>query len=81
MEVFKDASQALITKNPNSVTIQIYMFLQLLQLMEVPEIYGQKLLDKLRYLQILLSRYSSISNWAYDLLPVSLVGLIMKFYV
>jgi len=44
----------LITKNTKGIRIQIYAFLIcyfLLQLVEVPSKIGNKLLDKLRYLQ------------------------------
>ncbi len=67
----------LITKNPNGVAMQIYMVLiayAILQLMELPQIYSQKLLDKLRYWRVVLSRYGSISHWSYDLLPETLVS-------
>lgn len=44
----------LITKNTNGITIQIYASLiayLILQLVEIPQVWGNKLLDKLRYLQ------------------------------
>lgn len=44
----------LITKNTNGITIQIYVCLiayVLLQLVTIPKEFGDKLLDKLRYLQ------------------------------
>jgi len=67
----------LITKNQNGVAIQIYMVLiayAILQLIELPQFYSQTLLDKLRYLQVVLGRYGSISHWSYDLLPETLVA-------
>ena len=74
----------LITKNVNGVTMQIYMVLiayLILQLMEIPAFYGSQLLDKLRYLQLELSRRCSIVHWSYDFLPASLASRSMKFYV
>jgi putative transposase len=66
----------LITKNLNGVTIQIYMVLiayLILQLMEIPAFYGDRLLDKFRYLQLELSRRCSIVHWSYDLMPEALI--------
>lgn len=67
----------LITKNVNGVTMQIYMVLiayLILQLLEIPAFYGGRLLDKLRYLQLELSRRCSMVHWSYDFLPESLVA-------
>lgn len=66
----------LITKNVNGVTMQIYMVLiayLILELMKIPEFYGNRLLDKFRYLQIELSRHCSIVHWSYDWFPDTLV--------
>lgn len=66
----------LITKNVNGVRMQIYMVLiayLILQLIEIPAVYGHQLLDKFRYLQLELSRRCSIIHWSYDLLPETLV--------
>lgn len=66
----------LISKNVNGVTMQIYMVLiayLILELMEIPALYGHRLLDKFRYLQLQLSRRCSIIHWSYDLLPDTLV--------
>ena len=66
----------LITKNVNGVTIQIYMVLiayLILQLIEIPVFYGRQLLDKLRYLQLELSRRCSMVHWSFDLLPETFV--------
>ena len=66
----------LISKNVNGVTMQIYMVLiayLILELIEIPVFYGQRLLDKLRYLQLELSRRCSIVHWSYDLIPDALV--------
>jgi len=66
----------LITKSVNGVTVQIYMVLiayLILQLMEIPEFYGHKLIDKLRYLQIELRHCYSIIHWSYDLFPETLI--------
>jgi putative transposase len=45
----------------------------ILQLMEIPVFYGNKLLDKLRYLQLELRQRCSIVHWSYDFLPEVLV--------
>jgi hypothetical protein len=37
----------------------------ILQLMEIPEFYGNKLVDKLRYLQVELRLCFSIVHWSY----------------
>ena len=66
----------LIAKNINGVTMQIYMVLiayVILELMEIPALYGRKLLDKFRYLQLELSRRCSIVHWSFDFLPDALV--------
>jgi len=67
----------LITKSVNGVTMQIYMVLiayLILQLMEIPAFYGERLLDKFWYLQLELNRRCSVIHWSYDLLPETLVG-------
>jgi putative transposase len=56
----------LATKSLNGVTIQIYMVLivyLLLQLIEIPKIYGKRLLDKLRYLQIVIRQEANFIHW------------------
>ena len=66
----------LITKGRNGVRLQIYMILigyMILQLMEIPVLYGDKLLDKLRYLQLELRQRCSVIHWSYDFLPEALV--------
>ncbi|URR34692.1 transposase [Thermosynechococcus sp. HN-54] len=66
----------LITKSLNGVINQIYMVLigyLILELMEIPEYFGRKLLDKLRYLQLELSRRCSIVHWSFDWQPELLV--------
>jgi putative transposase len=65
-----------ISKNVNGVTMQIYRVLiacLILELMEIPAFYGQRLLDKFRYLQLELSRRCSIVHWSYNLRPDALV--------
>ena len=59
----------LITKNLNGVVLQIYSVLiayLILQLIEIPAFYGNKLLEKLRFIQIFLHRHCSIIHWSYD---------------
>ncbi|QEQ00681.1 transposase [Thermosynechococcus sp. CL-1] len=66
----------LITKSLNGVVNQIYMVLiayLILELVEIPEYFGKKLLDKLRYLQLELSRRCSIVHWSFDWQPELLV--------
>jgi len=60
----------LIKKRRNGVTLIGYM---ILQLMKVPAFYGNKLLDKLRYLQSALRQGCSVIHWSYDFLPEALV--------
>ena len=56
----------LITKNVNGITIQIYVSLiayLILQLVSIPEQWGNKLLDKLRYLQCCMCQQISYVHW------------------
>ncbi|MBD2306482.1 IS4 family transposase [Chroococcidiopsis sp. FACHB-1243] len=56
----------LITKNPNGIAIQIYATLiayLILQLVEIPQAWGNKLLDKLRYLQAFMCQEISYVHW------------------
>ena len=56
----------LITKNENGIRIQIYSCLIvyiLLQLIDIPEEFGKKSLDKLRYLQSFMSENISYIHW------------------
>ncbi len=56
----------LITKNCNGIEIQIYACLigyVLLQLVEIPKDFGNKLLDKLRYLQAFMCENISYVHW------------------
>ena len=56
----------LITKNKNGIEIQIYCCLiayVILQLVETPKEFGEKILDKLRYLQAFMCEYISYVNW------------------
>ncbi len=60
----------IITKNTNGIRIQIYACLicyLLLQLVEVPDIIGNKLLDKLRYLQAFMCDKISYIHWFKEL--------------
>jgi putative transposase len=61
----------LITKNINGITIQIYTSLiayLLLQLVSVPEVFSQKPLDKLNYLQAFMCQKISYVHWIDELL-------------
>ncbi|HEY9604321.1 MAG TPA: IS4 family transposase [Allocoleopsis sp.] len=56
----------LITKNVNGIALQIYATLiayLILQLIEIPQQWGQKLLDKLRYLQACMCQEISYVHW------------------
>ncbi len=56
----------LITKNVNGIQIQIYTCLiayVLLQLVKIPKEFGEKLLDKLRYLQAFMCENISYVHW------------------
>jgi putative transposase len=56
----------LISKNPNGITIQLYSCLigyLILLLIEIPEIWGNTLLDKLRYLQGCMNQEFSYVHW------------------
>lgn len=56
----------MVCKNESGIELQIYMALiayLILELVEIPEIWGNKLLDKLRYLQGCMSREISYVHW------------------
>jgi IS4 transposase len=56
----------LATKSVNGVTIQIYMVLiayLILLIIEIPKIYGEKLLDKLRYIQLIIHQEINLVVW------------------
>lgn len=56
----------LITKNVNGIEIQIYSCLiayVLLQLVKIPKEFGNKMLDKLRYLQAFMCENISYTHW------------------
>jgi putative transposase len=56
----------LISKSVNGITIQLYSCLiayLILLLIEIPEMWGDKLLDKLRYLQGCMSQEFSYIHW------------------
>jgi IS4 transposase len=56
----------IITKNTNGITIQIYSSLiayLFLQLLEIPQEYGKKALDKLRYLLAFMKEKRSFIHW------------------
>jgi len=56
----------LITKNVNGIGRQIYVTLiayLILQLVQIPKEWGNKLLDKLRYLQTCMCQQISYIHW------------------
>lgn len=60
----------LITKNVNGIEIQIYSCLisyLILKLVRIPREFGEKMLDKLRYLQAFMCEKISYVNWLRDL--------------
>ncbi len=64
----------LITKNVNGITIQIYSCLivyVLLRLVEIPEEFGCKILDKLRYLQAFMCEKISYVHWFRKMMATS----------
>jgi putative transposase len=69
-----------MSKNLNGITMQIYAILIVyltLQLyaygtatpMEIPRIYGSKLVDKLRYIQIVIRREFNLVHWLQRAVP------------
>lgn len=61
----------LITKNVNGIAIQIHATLiayLILQLVEIPQGWGNKLLDKLRYLQACMCQEISYIHWMESIL-------------
>ncbi|AFZ22639.1 transposase family protein [Cylindrospermum stagnale PCC 7417] len=61
----------LITKNVNGITIQIYASLiayLILQLVSVPKQWGEKILDKFRYLQACMCQQISYVHWMEDIM-------------
>jgi IS4 transposase len=62
----------LITKNVNGIEIQIYTCLiayVLLRLVTIPKEFGNKLLDKLLYLQAFMCEKISYMHWFRELVP------------
>jgi len=60
----------IITKNTKGITIQIYASLiayMLLQLLEIPQEFGQKALSKLRYLLAFMKEQKSFVHWFHKL--------------
>ena len=56
----------LATKSVNGVTMQIYMVLiahLILLLVEIPKVYGNKLIDKVRYIQSIIRQEHNFVVW------------------
>jgi putative transposase len=68
--LWKFVKMQVIMKSRNGVTLVGYM---ILQLMEIPAFYGNKLLDKLGYVQLALRQRFSVMHSGYDFLPEALV--------
>lgn len=63
----------LLSKNVNGIAIQIYVTLMaylILQLVEIPQIWGSKLLDKLRYLQACMCQEISYVHWLEKIMQI-----------
>lgn len=61
----------LITKNVNGISIQIYATLiayLILELVSVPKRWGEKMLDKFRYLQACMCQQISYVHWMEDIM-------------
>jgi putative transposase len=61
----------LITKNVNGITIQIYASLiayLILQLVSIPPEWGDKILDKFRYLQACMCQKISYVHWFQEMM-------------
>lgn len=61
----------LISKNLNGITLQLYSCLiayLILHLVDIPEMWGHHLLDKLRYLQACMSQEFSDVHWIHRIL-------------
>ena len=70
----------LISKSVNGITIKLYSFLiayLILLLIEIPEMWGDKLLDKLRYLQGCMSQEFSYIHWIDRILQNRPIRLMM----
>jgi len=62
----------MMSKNLNGITIQIYVILivyLILQLLKVPRMYGSKLVDKFRYIQILIRQEWNFVHWLNRVVP------------
>jgi putative transposase len=62
----------MMSKNLHGITIQIYVILivyWILQLLKAPQIYGSKLVDKLRYIQILIRQQWHFVHWLHQVVP------------
>ncbi|WAS05855.1 transposase [Gloeomargaritales cyanobacterium VI4D9] len=62
----------MMSKNLNGITIQIYVILivyLILQLLKVPRMYGSKLADKFRYIQILIRQEWNFVHWLNRVVP------------
>jgi len=61
-----------MSKNLNGITIQIYVILivyLILKLLKVPRMYGSKLVDKFRYIQILIRQEWHFVHWLHRVVP------------
>jgi IS4 transposase len=62
----------MMSKNLNGMTIQIYVILtvySILQLLKALQMYGSKLVDKLRYIQIVIQQEWNFVHWLHRVVP------------
>jgi len=62
----------MMSKNLHGITIQIYVILiiyLILQLLKAPQMYGSKLVDKLRYIQIVIRQEWHFVHWLHRVVP------------
>jgi len=62
----------IIGKSLHGIAIQMYVILivyLILQLLKAPQIYGSKLVDKLRYIQTLIRQQWNFVHWLHQVVP------------
>ena len=58
----------MMSKNLNGITMQLYAY-GTAKPMEIPRIYGSKLVDKLRYIQIVIRQEFNLVHWLQRAVP------------
>jgi len=62
----------MMSKNLHGITIQIYVILivyLILKLLKFPDMYRSKLVDKFRYIQILIRQEWNLVHWLNQVVP------------